>query len=228
MKSTTSRSLWRQINPFYTPETYWSGSSLFLTDNRHTANTYLNNRFTNSCSRMKKHVFLLISALAVIGVSARVMDHTPNFAPITALALVAGYYLPRRASWLVPMAAMWVSDAIIGFYSLPVMAAVYGSFLLAWLFGTLASSSKSVTSFVPATLAASILFFLVTNAAVWAFTDMYVKTSAGLMQSYTMALPFFKWSLISDVLYTTVFVALAEAVLARSTVTKSAVEMTRA
>lgn len=177
---------------------------------------------------MKKNLFLLVSALAVVGVIARVMDHIPNVAPITALALVAGYYLPRRVSWLVPMVAMVVSDAVIGFYSLPVMAAVYASFLAAWFFGTLAAKGKSAISFIPATLAASVLFFLVTNAAVWAFTDMYSNGVSGLMQSYLMALPFFKWSLISDVLYTAVFVAMAEAVLVRSRVSRAVGQTIRA
>ena len=50
-------------------------------------------------------------------------------------------------------------------------------------------------------LLSSIIFFLVTNFSVWAFTGMYDKTFSGLMVSYTMGLPFFKWSVISTLLY---------------------------
>ena len=53
-------------------------------------------------------------------------------------------------------------------------------------------------------LGASVIFFVVTNAAVWAFTPLYAHTLAGLMQSYTMAIPFFKNSLAGDLGYTAV------------------------
>lgn len=159
---------------------------------------------------MTKTNLLLIVALAAIGIVSRLIDHTPNFAPITALALVAGYYLPRRISWLVPLSAMLLSDVMIGFYSWQVMLAVYASFALAWFFATMAASSGSRTSLVPATLASSVIFFLVTNAAVWGFTDMYIKSAAGLMQSYAMAIPFFKSALLGDIVFTAVFVGLME------------------
>ena len=159
---------------------------------------------------MNRTSFFLIASLALIGIIARLIDHVPNFAPITALALVSAYYLPRRISWLVPLAAIFVSDAIIGFYAWPVMVSVYGSFALAWLFGAMAASSGSRSSLIPATLAASVVFFLVTNASVWAFTDMYAKNAGGLLQSYVMAIPFFKSSFASDVLFTAGFVSLVE------------------
>jgi hypothetical protein len=170
---------------------------------------------------MNKMNFLLIVALAAIGIIARLIDHTPNFAPITALALVAGYYLPRRSSWIVPLAAMLVSDAMIGFYSWQVMLSVYASFALVWLVATMAASSGNKSSLIPATLVSSVVFFLVTNTAVWGFTDMYVKSAAGLMQSYSMAIPFFKATLLSDIIFTASFVGMME--LARAFVTHRAV-----
>ncbi|MBI4122202.1 MAG: hypothetical protein HY461_02630 [Parcubacteria group bacterium] len=160
---------------------------------------------------MNRTSWILISALAVIGILARLIEHIPNFAPIAALALVAGYYLPRRWSWVVPMLAMLVSDMVIGFYAWPVMLAVYGSFALAWLFGTLGKSANSRLALLPATLSSSVVFFLATNAAVWAFTDMYAPGTVGLLQSYVMGAPFFKWTLLSDMIYTGAFVAVIEA-----------------
>ena len=155
-------------------------------------------------------MYVILAGLVAIGVVARLMAHIPNFAPITALALVAGYYLRGRSSILVPLVAMLISDAVIGFYAWPVMVAVYGSYVVAWLLGSIASR-RGVSSLVPATLASSLIFFFVTNAAVWAFTGLYAKTLSGLGQSYVMAIPFFRASLFSDVIFTAAFVAVIEA-----------------
>ena len=58
---------------------------------------------------------------------------------------------------------------------------------------------------VVGTLSGSVLFYLITNYAVWQFTPMYTKTFAGLIQSYIMALPFFRNSLVGNLFYTAVF-----------------------
>ncbi|MFA4818191.1 MAG: DUF6580 family putative transport protein, partial [Parcubacteria group bacterium] len=50
--------------------------------------------------------------------------------------------------------------------------------------------------------ASSITFFLVTNFAVWAFFDWYPHTWAGLITNFTLALPFFRNTLLGDVFYT--------------------------
>ena len=56
-----------------------------------------------------------------------------------------------------------------------------------------------------AALGGSLTFFLVTNFAWWPFyTTLYPHTLGGLLQSYTMALPFYKNSLISDMLFSAV------------------------
>ena len=152
--------------------------------------------------------FVGIVALSSVGIAARLMVHQPNFAPITALALIAGYYLPKKTGWLVPLLAVLISDCILGFYAWPVMAAVYGSYLASWALARWAQTSGSRSALLPATLISSVLFFLVTNGAVWAFTPLYAKTWLGLYDCYAMAVPFFRSTLLSDVFYTTAFVAL--------------------
>lgn len=163
---------------------------------------------------MKQQKLLWIAcilALAGIGIMSRLVEHTPNFAPITALALTAGYYLRSRWSVAVPLLAMFTSDAVIGFYTLPVMAVVYGCYALAWGLGR---HAKTIGSLSRNTLASSFLYFFATNAAVWAFTGMYSKTVAGLSQALIMGLPFFKASFFSDVFYTAAFVLVAEGLMA--------------
>ena len=67
----------------------------------------------------KSRLNLLIAlTLVVIAGSLRVLPHPANFAPVAAIALFGGAALPRRLAVWTPLAAMILSDAIIGFHSL--------------------------------------------------------------------------------------------------------------
>lgn len=148
--------------------------------------------------------------LIILGISARLLPHPANFAPVGAIALFGGLYLPRRLSILIPLLALAISDLFIGLYHPLMMLAVYGSFALMGYLGILAKSKKNTSTIVAATLIGSILFFLITNAAVWAFGTMYPPTIQGLWQSYAMALPFFRNSLFADFFFTGILVGSAE------------------
>lgn len=150
------------------------------------------------------------------GFILRLLPHPANFAPIMALALFSGLYLPKKLNVIIPVVAMLVSDIFLGFYSLPIMFSVYASFILATLLGTWLKQHKNITNTIFATISGSILFFLITNFSVWAFGTMYAHNFTGLMQSYYMALPFFRNSLLGDLFYVGVFVGVAEMILLQS------------
>lgn len=154
----------------------------------------------------KRITFILSTILIVLGASARLFPHPANVVPISAIALFAGLYLPKRLAYAIPPVAMFMSDAIIGFYHWQMMATVYAGFIITVYFGTLAQKQKKIAAIVGATLAGSIIFFLLTNAAVWAFGTMYPHTLSGLGQSYFMAIPFFRNSLIGDLFYTGILI----------------------
>jgi len=153
---------------------------------------------------MKKYLipFLLI----VLGVISRFLPHPANFAPIGAIALFGALYLPKKYALIVPIIAMFISDLFIGFYSWQIMFSVYLSFILMGVIGLIVRNRKSFSTILGGTLLGSILFFLITNFAVWAFGTMYVHNLSGLVQSYIMAIPFFKNSLLGDIFYTTILV----------------------
>ncbi len=68
-------------------------------------------------------------ALIILAVLSRFVSIAPNFSPIISLALFSGAYLSnRKLAYLVPFAAMLISDAFLGFHY--DMFAVYGSFAL--------------------------------------------------------------------------------------------------
>src|SRR6185437_14599650 len=56
------------------------------------------------------------------------------------------------------------------------------------------------------------LVLRVINFAVWLFGTMYDKSFAGLLQCYTMAIPFFRGTLVSDLVFTPVLFSIPFAV----------------
>ena len=166
--------------------------------------------------------------LVAIGVVSRiVLADSPNFKPVCALALFAGFYFSR--TWLAGLVVgltLVVSDLVIGGYEWPLMIAVYGSTLLAVALGVVIRSRPSGSTntrlfgrFAVASLTMSVAFFVLTNLAVWAVGGWYPSTWTGLVNCYAAAIPFFRWTLASDFVFSQVLVTayvLAVAFSARS------------
>jgi len=153
--------------------------------------------------------YFLILACALIRVLGHfsIIPHIPNFAPIAALALFGAVYLDKKQALVLPVIAMFLADLMIGFYNPWLMFAVYGSFILIGLFGLYIRKHKNVPNILAASLTGSVLFFLITNFAMWAIQPqmkqaIYPQTIQGLIDCYTMGLPFFRSTLAGDLFYT--------------------------
>lgn len=141
----------------------------------------------------------------LLGILMRLLPHQPNFTPIAAIALFSASYLPKKYAFILPISALFISDIFIGFYGIT-MVAVYGSFLLTGFIGLMIKRNKNIYTIIIASLSSSILFYLITNFAVWADpASSYSKDLAGLLNSYILALPFFKNTLTGDLFFTGVF-----------------------
>ncbi len=151
-------------------------------------------------------------ALIAAGALLRIVPHPPNFAPIGAIALFGGAVLPRRLAIMVPLAALILSDAALGFYALLGMAWVYGSFVLIALIGTALRRGRTLLRVAGAALASSVLFFLVTNFGEW-FGPLYPHTPAGLLASYVAGIPFFRSTVLSDLGYSLALFAVYDSAL---------------
>lgn len=147
----------------------------------------------------------MVYLLIIIGVIFRFVPHPANFAPIAAIGLFSGCYLKKKWAFLLPIGAMLISDYFIGFYSWKIMASVYLSFALIGLIGIAVKKHKNVYTVIGSSLGASVLFYLVTNFAVWAFGTMYAPNFAGLIQCYVAAIPFFRNTVMGDLFYVSVF-----------------------
>ena len=144
-----------------------------------------------------------------------------NFAPIAAIALCAAAYFPRKYKFSVPMIALLISDIVLNvhygfsFFS-PFVLSHYLGFAIIGCLGLCLQSRASWKTLLPGSVVASLIFYVVTNSVSWIYDPGYAKNFAGLVQSLTVGLPqfsatpswmFFRNSLLSDLLFTLLFVA---------------------
>jgi hypothetical protein len=142
-----------------------------------------------------------------------------NFAPLAALALCGSLYFPRPWSWAGPLLALLISDIFLNLhYGLEGLTgttlAAGGAYLLISGMGVQLARRPSGWLWLGGSLGASFLFYFVTNTAAWWGLLAYDKSSAGWIQALTTGLPgypptwtFLRASVISDLLFTVLFVS---------------------
>jgi hypothetical protein len=144
----------------------------------------------------------LALSLVALDVVARLAPHAPNFTPLAASALFAGAVLASRPLALaVPLAAMLVSDLVLGWHDWVVMGVVYGALALPALLG-MWGRARSAVMLAPLALGSSLFFFASTNFAVWASSGMYAADVGGLVHCYAAALPFLRNTVLGDMFWT--------------------------
>ena len=148
----------------------------------------------------------MIYFIILVAIATRFIPHMPNLAPITALAIFSAVYLPKKQAIAVPLVARLASDLIIGFFAWPLMIAVYASHLAGvgiglWVKRAPEGTGKRWLKIGSAGLFSAGIFFLVTNFVMF-YPGSYPQTFAGLMASYTNALPFLRGTIMGDVGYT--------------------------
>lgn len=173
---------------------------------------------------------LLSLVLLGLGVVTRLIPHAPNYLIIgpAALALYAGARLPKRWAWAVPLLALLVSDVILtwnttfrsSLWSFDNFTR-YATLAIIVLAAARVRHMHNPLGWVGLAIAGSILFFITTNFAVWAapfgalgIAPIYPRNLHGLIACYSAALPFFKNSLVSDVVGTVILFA-ADALIPR-------------
>ncbi len=149
---------------------------------------------------MMKPRFLTLAGMVVLAAIARIMPHPWNVTPIAAMALFGGVQFRRRAeAFGVPLLALLVGDIVIGFHAL--MPLVYACFALTVVIGFWVKQNYNWERLALGSVAASVLFFVVTNFGTWAFGTMYPKTGQGLELCFIAALPYFRNTLFGDLGY---------------------------
>lgn len=155
---------------------------------------------------MNRRTLFDIALIILVAALYRILPHVPNVAPVAALALYSGKHLDKRVAIILPLTVMVLSDVIIGFHG--TMVFVYGSFIATAAIGFWLKKHQSLRNIIGATVISSILFFLITNFGVWIEGILYKRTLEGLLTCYYMALPFFRNTLVGDLMYVGLFFGL--------------------
>jgi len=147
-----------------------------------------------------KKIFTFLSIFIVLAAS-RFLPHPPNFTSLIALS----FYVPAILGFsYIPalIISFVITDIFIGFHSTVLFT--WGSVLI---ISVLASKYffKSIWSRLSGVLIGACIFFIITNFGVWLTGNIYDYTFDGFIKCYTLAIPFFTYSLISTILFSIIF-----------------------
>ncbi len=161
--------------------------------------------------------FIIISLFILLAAASRLLPHPPNFTPIGGMALFgAAYFSKKYWAFIIPFVALWLSDLFLNnvvyanmfpeYYNGFVWFTqggiwIYGAFTLITLLGMSSLKKIKTKNILLSSLAASILFFLITNFGVWAGSGMYPKTLTGLGACMAAGVPYFWNTLAGDLFY---------------------------
>lgn len=146
---------------------------------------------------------LALVLMILVAAFSRLIPHPWNFTAIGAMALFGGAYFPsKKLSLIIPMAALVLSDLILGFHNM--MVFVYAAFLLTVVIGWTLREERSALKIGTLALVTSSIFFLISNLGVWLTQAMYPMTGAGLIQCYVAAIPFFDNQVLGDLFFSTI------------------------
>ena len=140
--------------------------------------------------------YLKISLGIFVALAAsRFIPHPPNFTSLIALsfyipALLGLRYLP------ILILSFIITYLFIGFHGVTLFT--WGSVVIIGLFSKY--FIKSILSRVSGALIGAFVFFLITNFGVWSLGS-YGYTIEGFILCYTLAIPFFAYSLISTFIF---------------------------
>ena len=169
--------------------------------------------------------FLLVFSIAVYRITTGLLIHSgatwlSNFTPLAAIALCSAAYFPTKYKFSVPLVTLFISDAVLNFrYGAPLfdpqILLRYVALAIVGCGGLLLQNRASLKTLLPASIVVSTFFYAITNAFSWLSDPGYAKNFGGLIQALTTGLSnysatpswmFFRNSLISDLLFTLLFV----------------------
>lgn len=153
--------------------------------------------------QLKSQNLILPAIIIVFAVLMRLAPHPPNISPVAAMALFGGVYLPKKYALTLPLLVMVISDTVLGVHEGSLL--VYTSFFLIGFLGIWLRGNRSVPAVLVVSLSASVVFFLITNCNYLHPVALYPKTVSGMVESYVNALPFFRNTLLGDLMYTVLF-----------------------
>jgi len=131
--------------------------------------------------------------------ATRFIPHPPNFTSLMALSFYVPAFLGIRYLPIV-LISFAITDLIIGFHSVTLFT--WGSVALIGLVSR--NFVKNISSRILGSLLGACIFFVITNFGIWSLGN-YGYNLNGLLTCYTLAVPFFAYSLISTLFFSSIF-----------------------
>jgi Family of unknown function (DUF6580) len=145
----------------------------------------------------------LVAFLIGFDVTTRLLPHVPGILPVAASGLFAARVLRMPAlAVIVPLAAMALSGFGLAGDDWRISLVVYAAIALPALAGMVSRRWRGALPIVATMLSCSLVFFVTTNFAVWAFSGIYPLTMQGLTACYIAALPFMEKTVLGDLAWT--------------------------
>jgi hypothetical protein len=146
--------------------------------------------------------YLLIVAVAVMRL---VSTHPSNMVPIFSALLFFGACRPMREFGIAGLGLIgldiFITTHHYGLKLAPDQGLTWIWYVIAVNLGAIVlSKSILIHRVIGSSLLLSISFFVISNFSVWAEWNMYPKTLSGLAACYVAALPFFRNSVLTELL----------------------------
>ena len=140
----------------------------------------------------------LVFIIIFFGILSRILPLPPNFSPVIAITLFGSlYFKDKNLAFVAPISIILSSDLILGF--IPNIN-TYLPLIFVYFFSKKINRMSILNLFI-----ASLIFFLTSNFGVWLLSNWYPKSFAGLIMCYEAALPFFRNTLLSTLLFGLLF-----------------------
>ena len=145
--------------------------------------------------------YLKISfGIFIVLAATRFIPHPPNFTSLIAIS----FFIPAqfgRKYLLAVLISFFITDLFIGIHNTLIFT--YGSVLFIGILSKYLN--KNISYRFLGTLISAVIFFVVSNFGVWLIGGLYSHSIEGLMQCYIMAIPFFAQTLVSTIIYISLF-----------------------
>ncbi len=151
---------------------------------------------------MERNIKISIGIFFALALS-RFIPHPPNFTSLIALSFYIPAFLGRKYI-LALIFSFFITDLVIGFHS--TMLFTWGSVLIIGIFSSF--FLKNIILRITGALFGAAIFYIITNFGVWLISGMYNFNFDGLLTAYILALPFFGYSVISTLLFSSLFEAI--------------------
>ena len=164
---------------------------------------------------MQKNNFTTISTILItLVLLSRLIPHQPNFTPLIAVAIFSSMIFNNKKYFFIPLLGLFFSDLLleqtIGYKYIfsPIFYWTYISVFSVFLFSYFFNNEIKIKNIVINSISGALIFFFVSNFGVWISSGgFYPLNFSGLISCYAAAIPFFRNTLSSTLLYSVILFA---------------------